>query len=160
MAICAWSATDTLSKRHEAAMMTPERREARLRVVQEHVECEQSHELERLVATFGDSPEWHHKSDGQVLSGHASIRGFYGALFQGFPDFWLRIHHTHVTDDAVILEGELGGTHKAEWMQLAPTGRTVTVPFCALFTFTDDDRLKSEIVYYDRLTLLTQLGVA
>jgi steroid delta-isomerase-like uncharacterized protein len=139
-------------------MIALEQREARLRIVQEHVEREQAHELDALVATFGDSPEWHHKADGQLLAGHVSIRDFYGGLFRGFPDFWLRIHSTHVADDSIILEGEFGGTHKAEWMQLAPTGRAVTVPFCALFTFTDDDKLKSEIVYYDRLTLLTQLG--
>ena len=141
-------------------MITPEQREARLRIVQEHVEREQAHELDALVATFGDSPEWHNKPDGQVLAGHGAIRDFYGGLFLGFPNFWLRINGTHVADESVIVEGEFGGTHKAEWMQLAPTGRDVAVPFCALFTFSDDDKLKSEIVYYDRLTLLTQLGVA
>jgi hypothetical protein len=37
-------------------------------------------------------------------------------------------------------------------------GRKVSVRFCAAFTFTEDDRIKSEIAYYDRLTTLEQLG--
>ena len=45
-------------------------------------------------------------------------------------------------------------------MGIAATGRKVSVPFCAVFTFTEDDRIKSEIAYYDRLTILEQLGVA
>ena len=137
-----------------------ERQRARLRIVQEHVERERTHQLDARVDTFGDAPEWHHKSDGQVLAGHHAIRKFYGALFHGFPDFWLRIADTHLSDEAVVLEGEFGGTHQSEWMQLAATGRSVAVPFCAVFTFTHDDKVKAEIVYYDRLTLLTQLGVA
>src|SRR5262245_53552106 len=141
-------------------MTSSERQQARLRIVQEHVERERAHQLDALVDTFGDSPEWHHKADGQVLAGRGAIRDFYHALFQGFPDFWLTIDTTHLAEEAVVLEGEFGGTHTAEWMQLAPTGRAVALPFCAVFTFTADDRLKAEIVYYDRLSLLTQLGLA
>jgi hypothetical protein len=33
-----------------------------------------------------------------------------------------------------------------------PTGKTVSVPFSAVFTFTSDNRVKKEIVYYDRMT--------
>ena len=40
------------------------------------------------------------------------------------------------------------------------TGKTVRFPLCAIFTFGADDKIGAEIVYYDRLTVLTQLGVA
>ena len=33
------------------------------------------------------------------------------------------------------------------------------VPFCAVFSFTEDDRLKSETAYFDRYSILSQLGV-
>jgi len=33
------------------------------------------------------------------------------------------------------------------------------LPLCAIFTFTSDDRLKTEVAYYDRLAMLSQLGV-
>jgi steroid delta-isomerase-like uncharacterized protein len=139
-------------------MLDQQRVDARLRVVDEHIRSEEEHRLEPLVATFGTDPEWHHKPGGELMSGHEAIRGFYGALFEGFPDFFLDIRAKHVAADAVIVEGDFGGTHQGTWMGLAPTGRPARVPFCAIFTFNDDDRLKAEIVYYDRVTLLTQLG--
>ena len=116
--------------------------------------------MEPLVATFGEDPEWHHTPGGDVLTGHDAIGGFYGALFSAFPDFWLDIRHKHVAEEAVIVEGYLGGTQQGDWMGVPPSGRSVRIPFCAVFTFTSEDRLKAEIVYYDRLSMLTQLGAA
>jgi predicted ester cyclase len=112
-----------------------------------------------LVGTFGEDPEWHNKPSNDVLNGHDAIRGFYRDLFAGFPDFWLDIHHRRLADDAIVVDGVFGGTHDGVWMDIPPTGKKVAVPFCAVFTFTNQDLLKSEIVYYDRLTLLEQLGV-
>ena len=39
------------------------------------------------------------------------------------------------------------------------TGKSIRVPRCVTFTFTDDDLVKGESVYYDQLSLLSQLGV-
>jgi steroid delta-isomerase-like uncharacterized protein len=140
-------------------MMTQTRREARLQVVHDHIQFEREHALDELVRTFGNSPQWHNKPGNEVFSGHDEIRGFYSDLFQGFPDFWLDIQSEHVTDEAVIVEGRFGGTHTGTWMGLAPTSKKVGVSFCAVFSFTDDDRLKSETAYYDRYSILSQLGV-
>jgi steroid delta-isomerase-like uncharacterized protein len=94
------------------------------------------------------------------MHGRDAIRGFYGDLFTGFPDFWLDIRGRRTADDAIIVDGLLGGTHQATWLGIPPTGKKVSVPFCALFTFTEDGRIQSETAYYDRLTILEQLGVA
>lgn len=68
------------------------------------------------------------------------------------------MHRKHVAEEAVIVEGDLGGTHLGDWMGIPASGRKARVPFCVVFTFTPDDRLKAEIAYYDQLSLLTQLG--
>ena len=39
------------------------------------------------------------------------------------------------------------------------TGKSIGGRFCAIFTFTDDDLVKAESVYYDQVSLLSQLGV-
>jgi len=49
-------------------------------------------------------------------------------------------------------------THKLEWSGIPPGGRSVDVPFCAIFVF-DEERLLSERLYFDFASLLTQLGV-
>ena len=134
-------------------------RAARLRAVDDHIRFECAHELDGLMTTFGSEPEWHNQAGEQVLRGHDAIRGFYAELFGGFPDFRLEVRQRHVALESVIVEGILAGTQTGEWMGIQPAGKTVAVPFCAIFTFTDDNRLKAEVVYYDRLSLLSQLGV-
>jgi predicted ester cyclase len=132
---------------------------SRLRVVDDHIRFECAHELGPLMDTFGPEPEWHNRASEETLRGHDAIREFYADLFRGFPDFWLDVRQRHVSQDSVVVEGLLGGTHTGDWMGIKPTGKIVAAPFCAIFTFTDGDRLKSEIVYNDRLALLLQLGV-
>jgi hypothetical protein len=51
------------------------------------------------------------------------------------------------------------GTHRGTFWGLPPTGRRVDVPMLLVFQFDGPD-LVSERVYYDRLSLFTQLGVA
>ena len=142
------------------AKQAPDRLSARMKAVEDHIRFESSHDLEALIGTFGDDPEWHNKPSNDVLNGHDAIRGFYRDLFAGFPDFWLDIHHRRFADDAIVVDGVFGGTHEGMWMGIPPTGKKVAIPFCAVFTFTNQDLLQSEIAYYDRLTLLEQLGVA
>jgi len=138
--------------------LDPETTTARLRVVDDHIRFECAHELDPLMGTFGSEPEWHNRAAEEVLNGHDSIREFYAKLFRGFPDFWLDVRQRRVAQDSVVVEGILGGTHTGEWMGIKPTSKPAAVPFCAIFTFRDDNRLKSEIVYFDRLALLSQLG--
>jgi steroid delta-isomerase-like uncharacterized protein len=133
--------------------------DARWRAVEDHIRFEAARDLDALLSTFGAEPEWHNKPSNDVLHGTEAIRSFYGDLFAGFPDFWLDIRSRHTSADAIVVEGILGGTHDGAWMGIAATGKKASIPFCAVFTFTADDRIHSETAYYDRLTLLEQLGV-
>jgi steroid delta-isomerase-like uncharacterized protein len=139
-------------------LIRSDKQNARWRTIEDHIRFEAAHDLDSLVKTFGDGPEWHNKPSNDVLHGHDAIRSFYGDLFAGFPDFWLDIRNRRAAADAIVVDGLFGGTHEGAWMGIAPSGKKVSVQFCAIFTFTDDDRIKSEIAYYDRLTILEQLG--
>ena len=65
----------------------------------------------------------------------------------------------HVTDDNVLLEVLICGTHLGPWRGLPATGRRVEIPLCGVYTFDDQDRLAGERIYYDRASVLRQLGV-
>ena len=132
---------------------------ARMKVVDAHIEHESARQLEPLVATFGANPEWHNKPGDEVLNGHDAIRNFYAALFEAFPDFYVDVQQKRVAEDAIVVEGYLGGTHRAEWMGIPATSKTIRIPFCVVFTFTADDKLKAEFAYFDRLSIMSQLGV-
>ena len=58
-----------------------------------------------------------------------------------------------------MLEVTIRGTHQGAWRGLPATGRHLEFPLCAVYTFDADDRLAGERIYYDRGTVLGQLGL-
>lgn len=139
--------------------LTDERIATRLAHVDEHVRAERAHELEALVDTFGDRPFWDDRGANERHNGREGVRAYYAELFAGFPDFSFDIMRRHVAAEAVIVEVVAHGTHQGSWKGIAPTGRRVKFPACVVFTFDATDRLEAETVYYDRMTVLAQLGV-
>ena len=75
------------------------------------------------------------------------------------PDLEIEVQRQHVTDGAILVEAVIRGTHLGGWRGLPATGRRVEFPLCGVYTFDADDRLAGEKIYYDRGTVLRQLGV-
>ena len=136
------------------------RKAARLALVDEHVRAEVVHDLDALVDTFGADPGFIDNSAREDHHGHDGVRAFYADLFAGFPDFSLGIERRHIAEETIILEVFVRGTHTGTWKGIPATGRRVDFPVCAIFTFDDRDRIHSETAYFDRMTVLSQLGVA
>lgn len=142
-----------------ASALSESRLAARLKLVEDHVRFESEHDLDRVVATFGKGARYDDEPSDAHYVGHDAVRGFYAELMQGLPDFNCRILRRHVGEDAVILEVLVSGTQLGMWRGLPATGLRVETPICAVFTFDEDDRIAGEKVYYDRATVLRQLGV-
>ena len=132
---------------------------ARMALVEQHVACENRHDLDGVLSTFGDRAEYLDSPWGMHYEGHTGVRAFYTQLMQALPDLNIEILQRHVTDETVVLEVVIRGTHQAAWKGLPPTGRKVEIPLCGVYTFDRDDRLTGEKIYYDRGTVLRQLGV-
>jgi steroid delta-isomerase-like uncharacterized protein len=75
------------------------------------------------------------------------------------PDLEIDVQKSYATEDAVIMEVMIRGTHLGAWRGLPATGRRVEIPLCGIYTFDARDRLAGERIYYDRGTVLRQLGV-
>ena len=93
-----------------------------------------------------------------IMAGTASTC-FTQQLMHALLDLQIEVQRRHVTDDAILVEVMIGGTHLGEWRRLPATGRRVEFPLCGVYTFDADDRLAGERIYYDRGTVLRQLGV-
>jgi len=87
------------------------------------------------------------------------VQLFYGQLLKALPDLEIEVQKRHVTDDAIVVEVLIRGTHLGAWRGLPATGRRVQFPLCGIYTFDADDRLAGEKIYYDRGTVLKQVGV-
>ena len=78
---------------------------------------------------------------------------------KALPDLEIAVQRRHTAEEAVLVEVVIRGTHLGGWRGLPATGRRVEFPLCGVYTFDADDRLAGERIYYDRGSVLRQLGV-
>jgi len=132
---------------------------ARIALVEQHIRLENEHDLEGVLRTFGDAAQYDDEAWGDHYRGRDGVRQFYHQLMQALPDLQINVQRRHVTGDAILVEVVIRGTHLGPWRGLPATGRQVEIPLCGIYTFDADDRLAGEKIYYDRATVLKQLGV-
>jgi steroid delta-isomerase-like uncharacterized protein len=132
---------------------------ARLKLVDEHVRHENEHNLEAIMGTFGATAHYDDEPWDAHYVGRDAVRIFYDGLLRALPGLRIDVQHTHASATAVVLEVVIRGQHLGPWRGLPATGARIGLPLCGIFTFDNDERLAGERIYYDRATLLRQLGV-
>jgi len=131
----------------------------RVAIVEEHVRCENAHNLEGVIQTFGETARYDDEPWDLHYEGRDQVRQFYTQLMTALPDLSIEIVRRHVAEETVVLEVVIRGTHLGAWRGLPATGKSVELPLCGVYTFDENDRLAGEKIYYDRGTVLRQLGV-
>jgi len=133
------------------------RREA---VVREHMEAENRHDYDTVLGTFAH-PRYELMATGQVFDGDEEVRQYFTLSRTPFPDQRNELVSLRHTDDAVVVELDLLGTHEGPLRGVEPTGRTFRSRMAALFIFEDDgDGIVCERVYFDSGDILRQLGLS
>lgn len=135
------------------------RREA---LVREHMESENVHDYDATIDTF-HHPRYEIIPSGDVFDGEAQVREYFRETRTAFPDQRNELIALHHADDGVIVEFDLLGTHLGSFRGLPATGRSFRCRMTAFFLFEDrgeGDGLVCERVYFDRGTILQQLGIA
>jgi len=130
--------------------------------VLDHLNAEKERDVDATLATFKAGGGRLELPGGEVADGPGEVADTYRDLFTAFPDLTAPdpepgtlSHH----GDWVIAEIRLQGTHLGSFRGLPPTRRRIDLPLIAIFEFDGPDLL-CERVYYDRLTMLIQLGIA
>ena len=132
---------------------------ARMAVVEEHVRCENAHDLDGVMRTFGSEAQYDDSPWNERHLGKDGVRSYYAQLMEIMPDLSIDVQRKHITEDGIVLEVIIRGTHRAAWRGLPATGARLRIPLCAFYTFDEQNRLTGERLYYDRATVLAQLGV-
>lgn len=130
-------------------------RSAREATVRRHMEAENVHDYDTVIATFSH-PRYEIIATGQVHDGEVEVRKYFKDSRSAFPDQRNELIAFHHTDDAVITEFWLLGTHKGSLMGIEPTGKEFRCRMVAFFVF-DDKGIVCERVYFDTATILRQL---
>jgi steroid delta-isomerase-like uncharacterized protein len=138
---------------------TKDRRAARIAIVERHIQLENEHDLEGVLGTFGETARYDDEPWDEHYKGRDGVRQFYEQLMKALPDLEIAVQRRHTAEDAILVEVVIRGTHLSSWRGLPATGRRVEFPLCGVYTFDDEDRLAGERIYYDRGSVLRQLGV-
>src|SRR5207302_10131090 len=102
----------------------------RLRQVEEHLRCENAHDLDGLMSTFVASGFYDDAPWSEHHEGLEGVRTYYQTLLRAAPDFHIEVKHRHVAEGSIVLEVALTGTQLREWRAWPGTGRRVGLPHC------------------------------
>jgi steroid delta-isomerase-like uncharacterized protein len=105
--------------------------EARIKLVEEHVQAEVDHDLEAMMRTWGETPWFDDVAWDEQSYGRDEIRSHYDELLHAFPDLGIDVKERRITDD-VILEVMVSGTHLGDWRDLPALGREMASQVCAI----------------------------
>ena len=100
--------------------------------------------------------------DHTALPGAASDREgakqFFAMAHNAFPDFRSTLEDMFAEGDKVVQRFTARGTHKGEFMGIAPTGKQMTVPGIAIHRITGG-KIVENWTSMDMLGVMQQLGV-
>lgn len=131
-------------------------------ILKAHLEAENAHELEAIMATYSDSPSI--ELNGSRIEGLAATCEFHRSFGFGggegsFSDVHVAERRRYATHDAIVIEQTLTGRHTGAWRGIAATGATISIAVCTVYAF-EGGRLARESVYLDEGRLQRTLSTA
>ena len=130
--------------------------------MREHIDAENRHEPDAVVATFSpakaayDIPAM--GDAGQQHDAHA-VREMWIAVLRAFPDFHIEHGPLLHGDDHVFVEIMMSGTQAEDFAGIPSTGRAFETRVACLYGF-EHDELVRERVYMDFADITRQLAPA
>jgi steroid delta-isomerase-like uncharacterized protein len=130
-------------------------RQARERLVRDHMEAENVRDFTRAIDGFSH-PRYELIATRRTYDGRAEVEQYFRESRTAFPDQRNELISLRHADDAVIVEFWLLGTHRGPLAGIEPTGRAFRCRMTSFFLF-DASGLVCERVYFDTGTILQQL---
>jgi predicted ester cyclase len=138
-----------------------ERIQMQRRTVAEHMDGENTHEYDRVNATFVQDERAYYQiaAGGVQFDGISGVRDFYELLDKVLPDLTWTVTHEYDVPGCCIREGTATGTHSFEFAGVPASGNFVSFEVCALYIFDEQepDKLIAERAYWDNDALIKQL---
>ena len=131
-------------------------RSRREQIVLDHFRDEVAQDWDAVLSTF-PHPRYELIPTQTVHDGDSAVRDYYRDTRLAFPDQRHQMIALRHSDDAVVVEFYLLGTHLGPLGPVPPTGSPFKVRMTALFVFDENETLICERVYFDQLTMLRQL---
>ena len=122
-----------------------------------------AHDLDRVAAVVHEEFEFLDVGGGEAVHSRDEWRAFCGVFVTAFPDLTQDVRLLVDAGEYAFAEVVARGTHAGPLAtpggEVAPTGRSIEIPFCVVVQ-ARDGLLVDGREYYDAATLLRQLGLA
>ena len=139
-----------------ATGISEEVRARREKLILDHFRDEVAQDWDATLSTF-PHPRYEIIPTQTVHDGDVDVRGYYADTRTAFPDQHHEMIALRHSDDAVIVEFYLMGTHLGPLGPVPATGAKFRVRMNAYFVFSGEDELICERIYFDQLTFVRQL---
>jgi predicted ester cyclase len=116
--------------------------------------------LKSIIQDFWDTASGKPKTR-ELVAPYVSDEALYQhiEMFEkGFPNYRLKAEDMIEENDRVAVRARFIGTHNGEFNGIAPTGKSVDLPFMIIYRI-DGGRIAEHWLETNHLALLTQLGV-
>jgi predicted ester cyclase len=101
----------------------------------------------------------YHNSSMPDVNDLASVKEFNAMAYSAFPDIRFKIEDIVAEGDKVVYRYSARGTHKGEFMSIAPTGKQVTFTGIVISRIADG-KFQEDWESMDGMYVLQQLGIA
>src|SRR5262249_25946920 len=126
-------------------------------ILQRHVVAETAFEMEATLATLTPDCVFEDVPTGEVHRGHAGVRAYYQEWWSAFGNVPSGSRLYVPEANCMIVETRFVGSHRGDYRGIAATGRPLDLPVAIFISFRDG-LMSGERFYYDRATLLSQIG--
>ena len=94
----------------------------------------------------------------KVAQGPTEMEAHLNLFFTAFPDLKISADNIHYKDSMVFFLWNARGTNTGVFGEVQPTGKKVNINGLSHLSFNKEGKISKEIVYYNELELLQQLG--
>lgn len=116
---------------------------------------------QQAVDAIGDltTPDFIRNMNGiSVAKNQQEMEAHMKVFFKAFPDLEISMQETEVKGNKIFLLWHATGTNTGVYGEMAATGKKVQINGLSQMYFTEEGRLYREVVYFNELDLLQQLG--
>src|SRR5262245_40145014 len=91
-------------RRPKGMSVYAERVRARIAIVDQHIRSENRHDLEAVMATFGNDARYDDEPWHDHRTGRDGVRSYYIELMKALPDLEIDVKQQHCAAESVIVE--------------------------------------------------------
>jgi steroid delta-isomerase-like uncharacterized protein len=124
-----------------------------------HLAVENDHRMEDTLATLTADCVFEDKALGKIFHGHQGAAEYYRMWWDAFGQTVHTEHRYYPAAGQCIVETRFKGTHVGPFLGVPATGRAMDVPVVVIIHLAGG-LMTGERFYWDRATLLQQLGVS